>query len=364
MEDCCLVSLPLKIAASISAIVIVVAVVALGAASFSGGTAKDPPYLARVAAEKRREKKMKIEGMEARLARAEKKQMAVRRKARKRDEKAKAEAASAGTNGTPGQSSKKPPSSSTTSKASSQSFADLESEISGEVGVAYAPLGPATPQELGRLQVGHAWSSFKVPIVTTVMLKQNGQLTPGQESLAGSAIEASDNEAAAALFAELESMTGGHAAHAVEETLERAGAPTEVATAPPPPGAVSSWGQTEWPLSSSTTFYGALACGAYEGATDTILGDMENVIPEQQWGLGQASFPSGTSVAFKAGWGPDGSESGPYLVRQAGIIRSIKGGAVVTIAAQDASGSFEAGVADLDRVADWVAENVPLSGTC
>jgi hypothetical protein len=137
-----------------------------------------------------------------------------------------------------------------------------------------------------------------------------------------------------------------------------------VATAPPPPGAVSSWGQTEWPLSSSVSFYGALACGAFGGATNTILNDMENVIPEQQWGLGQASFPFDTSVAFKAGWGPDGSESGPYLVRQAGIIRSPEGGAVVTIAAQDASGSFEAGVADLDRVADWVSENVPLDGSC
>ena len=81
-------------------------------------------------------------------------------------------------------------------------------------------------------------------------------------------------------------------------------------------------------------------------------------------GTGTGFLPSGTSVAFKAGWGPDGSESGPYLVRQAGIIRSGDKGAVVTIAAQDSSGSFEAGIADLDRVADWVAENVPLEGTC
>jgi hypothetical protein len=255
-------------------------------------------------------------------------------------------------------------SSAKSSAASSSSFAALESEISGEIGVAYAPIGPSQPRTLGPLQVGHAWSSFKVPIVTTVMLKQNGHLSSGQESLAASAIEASDNEAAAALFSELESITGGGASRAVEETLEAAGAPTEVATAPPPPGAVSSWGQTEWPLSASTTFYGALTCGAFGGATETILGDMENVIPEQQWGLGQASFPSGTSVAIKAGWGPDGSESGPYLVRQAGIIRSAQGGAVITIAAQDASGSFEAGVADLDQVADWVAQNVPLDGSC
>jgi hypothetical protein len=287
--------------------------------------------------------------------------------AEKRAEK-KAEVERKGIDGSPvgpGESVKSPAPQQHTSSASSSSFAALESEISGEIGVAYAPLGSAQSQTLGPLQVGHAWSSFKVPISVTVMLEQGGSLSSSQESLVASAITASDNEAAAALFSELESMTGGRASEAVERTLEKAeGAAVEVSTAPPPPGAVSSWGQTEWPLSASTSFYGALACGAYGGATDTILGDMERVIPEQRWGLGQASFPSGTSVAFKAGWGPDGSESGPYLVRQAGVIRSGQGGAVVTIAAQDSSGSFEAGVSDLDRVADWVAMHVPLDGSC
>ena len=90
---------------------------------------------------------------------------------------------------------------------------------------------------------------------------------------------------------------------------------------------------------------------------------MEEVIPEQQWGLGEAGIPG--KVAFKAGWGPDGSASGPYLVRQSGIIRSGSSGAVVTIAAQDDSGSFEAGVHDLDAVAAWVRDNVHISaGSC
>lgn len=262
----------------------------------------------------------------------------------------------------------KPPGSSTphaeAKVPSSSSFARLESEISGEIGVAYASLGSAEAQQLGPLEVGHAWSSFKVPIVVTLMLEQNGSLSSGQEDFAASAITASDNEAAASLFAELESLTGGGASAAVEGTLAKAlGGATQVATAPPPPGAVSSWGQTEWSLAASTSFYGALACGAY-GEASNVLGYMESVIPEQQWGLGHAEFPAGTQVAFKAGWGPDGSESGPYLVRQAGIIRSESGGAVVTIAAQDSGGSFEAGVSDLNRVADWVAQNVPLSGSC
>jgi hypothetical protein len=243
------------------------------------------------------------------------------------------------------------------------SFADLENEVPGSIGVAYSRR-PGDIEQLGGLETGHAWSSFKVPIVVTLMRRQNQSLSSSQQALAASAITASDNSAAASLFSELESKTG-NASAAVEESLAIAGAPTPVATAPPPPGAVSSWGQTDWPLAASTAFYGALACGAFGSATrELALADMENVISEQQWGLGQAEFPPGTHVAFKAGWGPDGSESGPYLVRQAGVLRSGEEKLFVTIAAQDSSGSFEAGVSDLNQVADWVASNLPFTSSC
>jgi len=266
--------------------------------------------------------------------------------------------ASAGGNGTAGQSS------SGSGAKLAGSFAQLAAEVPGTIGVAYAPLGAGVAEQLGDLESGHAWSSFKVPITIALMQSQGGSLTPDQEGLAASAITASDNAAAASLFQDLEVATGGKASSTIEGMLAQVdGGVTHVSTAPPPPGAVSSWGQTEWPLTASTQFYGALACGEM-GSADAVLSDMENVIPEQQWGLGQASFPAGTTVAYKAGWGPDGSESGPYLVRQAGIIRSRRGGAVVTIAAQDSSGSFDAGVTDLNRVADWVAEHVSLTGNC
>jgi hypothetical protein len=344
-----------------------VIVIALGglliwSAANGGGTTKVAQFT-RPGAESRAESNRRLEAMIRRREAKTKREAVAEKRARQ-----KAVIEKTGIDGSPDSSNESLPTDSSEKRpqpgAASSSFSALESEIPGEVGVAYAPLGSAESQSLGQLQVGHAWSSFKVPISVTVMLEEGGSLSSNQESLVASAITASDNAAAATLFSELESMTGGQASGAVEHTLSEAGAPTAVATAPPPPGAVSSWGQTEWPLTSSTRFYNALACGAYGGATETILGDMENVIPEQQWGLGQASFPAGTSVAIKAGWGPDGSESGPYLVRQAGIIRSDSGGAVVTIAAQDSSGSFEAGVSDLDRVADWVAQNVPLGGSC
>jgi hypothetical protein len=244
------------------------------------------------------------------------------------------------------------------------SFAALESEVGGEIGVAFAPLGSQSIQSYGGVAVDHAWSSFKVPIIVTLMAEQ-GPLSSEQESLAVSAITASDNAAAAGLFSDLEDVTGGAAAQTIEAVISQlATGRVEVTTAPPPPGAYSSWGQTNWTIQAATAFYGAMACGEF-GDVSNVLTDMENVIPEQQWGLGQASFPSGTKVAYKAGWGPDGSESGPYLVRQSGIVHGPNGqGITVTIAAQDASGSFEAGVADLNRVADWVAQSVPLAGTC
>jgi hypothetical protein len=350
-----------KVLVGILVAVIVLLVGAIAWSQADGGGTTKTPHAAIAAARAQEQKNKRNTRKEAKLRRLEK--IAEQEKdAEKRYDK---------TPGVTGGGETPPKATSTPATSghqasgdSSSSFAALEGEISGVIGVAYAPLGSPESQTLGGLQSGHAWSSFKVPIATTVMNEQGGSLTSGQESLAASAITASDNSAAAALFSELESMTGGDAAGAVERTLSTAGAPVAVTTAPPPPGAVSSWGQTDWPLESSTRFYNALACGAYGGATATIIGDMENVIPEQQWGLGQASFPPGTSVAIKAGWGPDGSESGPYLVRQAGIIRSGDKGAVVTIAAQDSSGSFEAGVADLDRVADWFAENVPLDGSC
>ena len=240
-------------------------------------------------------------------------------------------------------------------------FATLEGELSARIGAAVAPLGSAPPVQFGSLESGHAWSSFKVPIVVTVM-EREGVSQEGQE-LARSAITASDNAAAAALFSRLGSTPVASAA--VEGVLSSSGYPATVATAPPPSGAVSTWGQTDWSLSSATGFYRALACGQLLDSRGTafVLGLMEEVISEQQWGLGEAGIAG--RVAFKAGWGPDGSASGPYLVRQSGILRSGGSGAVVTIAAQDSSGSFDAGVQDLDAVAAWVRDNVRLdSGAC
>jgi len=269
--------------------------------------------------------------------------------------------ASAGSNGTASPSSSGS-SSAVLKPGAEQNFNELESSLGAEIGVSVAPFGWTAPVTFGHKTTGHAWSSLKVPIVVTVM--RQGPLSPEQEAQASAAITASDNEAAAALFASLGSTA--EASAAVEQVLGDSGSFTEVTESPPPSGAVSTWGQTDWSLEGSVSFYRALACEELLGETETdyVLGLMESVISEQQWGLPSAGISD--MVAIKAGWGPDGSASGPYLVRQAGILRSSEHmGAIVTIAAQDASGSFEAGVQDLEAVAGWVAQNVRLdAGSC
>ena len=240
------------------------------------------------------------------------------------------------------------------------SFDAMAASLPAQVGLAVAPLAGGTIYEFGDLREGHAWSSIKVPILTAVM-DQNEALDPEEEAWAASALTASDNEAAASLFGRLEDRYGGlaGASQAVEGVLREAGdASTTVSTAPPPPGAVSTYGQTQWSLLGSVQFFASLADGCLLGpsGTEYIEGLMESVISEQRWGLGEAGFPSGWSIGMKGGWGPEAS--GAYLVRQSGFIRDGDRGVAVAMMAIDDSGTYPAGAADLTQMAAWLAEEL------
>lgn len=238
--------------------------------------------------------------------------------------------------------------------------------MSGRVGLAIAPLDSGEDEALGSLQAGHAWSSIKVPILVTLMRDRQAGLTPVEMQWASAAIEASDNDAAASLFHRLERIHGGlsSASEAVQGTMALAGNSATVSTAPPPPGAVSTYGQTQWSIDEASAFYRALANGCLldPGGTEYVLDLMRNVIPEQQWGLGEAGFDPSWSVAIKGGWGPEAG-SGGYLVRQSGVIQSGSTGIAVTMIAEDAAGSFAAGTADLTHMAAWLRENIRSLGS-
>jgi hypothetical protein len=241
------------------------------------------------------------------------------------------------------------------------SFESLASSLPASVGLAVQPLGGGEIREFGDLREGgHAWSSIKVPILATVLKEQGESLDPEDEAWAESAITASDNAAAAALFGKIEERHGGldGASSAVGETLHAAGsAGTEVATAPPPPGAVSTYGQTEWSVGEAARFFASLGRCEILGkqGTEYVESLMENVIPEQRWGLGEGGFPSDWRVGMKGGWGPEAEAGGGYLVRQSGLIQDANGGVAVAMIAMDESGSYPAGASDLTQIAQWLA---------
>jgi Beta-lactamase enzyme family len=244
------------------------------------------------------------------------------------------------------------------------SWVTFSHSVPALLGIAAAPLGPGSERSFGQLQRGHAWSSIKIPILVTRMRETEDTGLDAEESAwAREALTESDNAAAASLFDRITAAQDGHdaAALAVQSVLGRAGDhATTIATAPPPPGAISTYGQSLWSLGASTAFFRSLGRGCLLGpaATEYATSLMEEVIPEQRWGLGEATFPARWQIAMKGGWGPEGSSTGPYLVRQSGLLRNGKTGIAVAMMAQADSGSFEDGVAAIDRLAEWLRANL------
>lgn len=136
---------------------------------------------------------------------------------------------------------------------------------------------------------------------------------------------------------------------------------TIVATAAPPPDAVTTFGQTEWAPSESVKFFRAFADGCLVPPRPThyVLGLMEDIIPSESWGLGSAGYS--LPVAFKGGWGPQGT--GAYLVRQSGIVEpgSARGVAVSMIAFPPPGvDSFTIGTQMLTAAARWLRAHLIL----
>jgi hypothetical protein len=230
------------------------------------------------------------------------------------------------------------------------------------VELAVAPLGNGSTTVLGANVPAHGWSTTKVPVLVA-LLKARGVrgLTANETTLAHSAITESNNESILALFGDLERLEGGlqGASGYIQELFRASGdEETVVATAPPPSGAVTTFGQTEWRPSEAVKFFRALDRGCLLPADQTgfVLNLMQNIVSGESWGLGSAGF---TSVAFKGGWGPE--PSGAYLVRQSGIIDvGSSRGIAVSIVAFPSSGSFSTGTQMLTDTAVWLRHELRL----
>ncbi len=246
----------------------------------------------------------------------------------------------------------------------SASFARLAAGLPGRVELTVAPLGPGSPETLGGDAPAHGWSTTKVPVLTALLKAGDESLTPAEQSWATSAITESNNEAILELFHDLEQLEGGliGASGYIEELLRSGGdEETVIATASPPPGAVTTFGQTEWKPSNAVKFFSALARGCLLSAPAThyVLNLMQHIEPSESWGLGSAGF---AGVAFKGGWGPE--PDGAYLVRQSGIVEvdTARAVSVAIVAFPPAGGgSFEMGTAMLTETAIWLRQHLRLA---
>ena len=245
------------------------------------------------------------------------------------------------------------------------SFRRFQATQPGAIGIAVETLAGSRVTSLGDDVAAHAWSTSKVPVLVALMTAEATQgLSAEQRAETYTAITESDNDAILALFGDLERLDGGlvPASLAVERVLAEAGdTHTVVTTAPPPPGAVTTFGQTEWSPSTSVRFFRALGAGCLlpPQQTDGIIDLMEHIEPAESWGLGSAHFA--VPVAFKGGWGP---ESDGYLVRQSGIVDpgSSKGVAISIVAHPPAGAdSFEVGTEMVTAAAGWLSENLVIA---
>jgi hypothetical protein len=220
---------------------------------------------------------------------------------------------------------------------------------------------------LGGDAPAHGWSTTKVPVLVALLrARGSAGLTPGERQEARLAITESDNQSILDLFSDLESLKGGlfGASRYVGRLFRQSGdGQTVVATAPPPPGAVTTFGQTEWAPRHAVEFFRALdrGCLIPRSQTAYVLGLMEHIVPSESWGLGDANFRA--PVAFKGGWGP---ERTGYLVRQSGIIDpGSSRGVAVSIVAYPPPGldSFGVGTQMVSETAQWLSREIRLRAT-
>lgn len=236
-------------------------------------------------------------------------------------------------------------------------FATLERQLGGEIGATIGPPGKGPPLSFGELQSGSAWSTSKVPIALRVLQDVGGPsgLSPSQVEEMRLALTLSDNEAAAALFADLERSHGGvaGASAAVEEVLREAGDGTTHISTQGRDG-FSTYGQTEWALLAQQQFMSQLAAGciATPASGEYVL-QLMGEVSSDTWGLGSAGLPA----IWKGGWGP--GVDGRYLVRQMGVLHLGGRQAVVTLAAIPDDGQFESAQTMATGIAQWLAQRAP-----
>ena len=230
-------------------------------------------------------------------------------------------------------------------------FATLAVDLNAKAGIVVRALGTGPePVTGGDWSTGTAWSTIKVPLAIAALRETD---PPQATDAMRAAITQSDNDAAESIWQSLGDPPA--AAKKVEAVLAEAGAPTAVESRKVRPE-FTAFGQTTWSLNDQATFLSSAAC---DPKNQPIMDLMGQISPDQSWGLGEIA-----GTKFKGGWGP--SLEGSYLVRQLGVIPVRDGFAVVAVAVEPNSGSFDDGTLDLTQIATWLQQHTDLlpSGNC
>jgi hypothetical protein len=224
-------------------------------------------------------------------------------------------------------------------RALETAFDELFGTAPANVGIAIARPGRSDVYSLGSWSVGVAWSTAKVPLAVAALRNDSTA-----KDLVVKAITESDNPASEQLWSLLGNPTD--AARQVQAVIRAAGDSATMVEAQRLRPGYTAFGQTQWTLCGQAQFAANLA--KVPSAT-TVVDLMKNLVAEHRWGLTRRG------VAAKGGWGP-GLNAG-YLVRQFGIVPTESGECGVATAAD--APTFEAGVAALDTLTDWLFEHLP-----
>ncbi|WP_188189719.1 serine hydrolase [Nonomuraea sp. SYSU D8015] len=189
-------------------------------------------------------------------------------------------------------------------------------------------------------------SIVKVNIVMALLLKAQGQrrgLTSWERRAAAQAVKVSDNAAASALWSAIGGASGLAAAN------KRFGLRD---TRPGPGGA---WGATTTSAADQVRLLTALTSPKSPlsaGNRRHVLGLMDDVAPEQAWGVSAAGGQD-AEVALKNGWLPRERHGGRWTINSIGRVRD--GGRTYLIAViSHRHGSMDAGVKAVEQASRLV----------
>ncbi len=215
------------------------------------------------------------------------------------------------------------------------SFQELADAVPATIGIAIARPDVAEVLTLGQWSSGVAWSTIKVPLAIAALRRDPARA----HDLVVKAITESDNEASERLWSQLGDPA--QAALRVQAVVHECGDAATVVESQRIRPPFTVFGQTQWSLDRQARFAAGLP-GLGDAAT--VIDMMRRLTPDQRWGL------AGKAIAAKAGWGPGLADD--YLVRQFGIVPT--GPAYVGVALAAQARAFDAGVAVINAMADWL----------